>query len=297
MMTSMMNTNNISAIIAELKEEYEKQDSANLINEAFLYNHCVTALRRFGNSITQEMTCLVDIKKGHGEFPDNYVQLNYLELYEPHSYEISNVNDEALLNNKFYVERVERNSSWSECDPSIKTVTENTITETVHVGMGYIKMRYHNKRHIFLRRKIGQRDGVALHCPNNKIIEGCEEAEINGRHIMTSFDEGTLYVNYLGLPMDENGDIDIPESSGDCLNIYVKLYAEAKLLKKLIAQEDAGQGIMQIYPEVLRKEEIALKNAAGKVKFSQLRPKKILRRFRKLNRLESITYEVSRGWL
>ena len=107
--------------------------------------------------------------------------------------------------------------------------------------------------------------------------------------LQANFNEGEIYTMYYGLPLDENGDIDIPESKNGHLEEYLEYRVKRKVAERLIGNNDAV-GLQALYQIYKGEEQVSLKNASNEFKMRSITPES-MKRLKRLNRLESLQYE------
>jgi len=93
------------------------------------------------------------------------------------------------------------------------------------------------KQLVPLRMAVGQ--GVETGCPNVN-INVINSGFIRGGYLFTSFQEGTVYINYQGQMEDENGNLMVPDH--DLLNEYYEYALKQRILENLYLNgEDVSQ--------------------------------------------------------
>lgn len=88
-----------------------------------------------------------------------------------------------------------------------------------------------------LRMKTGQ--GIDSNCPNVH-VQSSNEGWIKGGFLFTTFQEGTVYINYQGQMEDDNGNLMVPDH--DLLNEYYEYALKQRILENLYLNgEDVAQ--------------------------------------------------------
>ena len=129
---------------------------------------------------------------------------------------------------------------------------------------------------------------------NRYVKDNPNEITIAGTTLRANFNEGNIYLQYYGLPMDEEGYIDIPETDNGHLETYLEYYLKRRLSERLIMNNDA-QGLQNMFSYFKGEEQVALRNASSELKMSSLTPA-FAKRLKRLNRLEMLQYESSLTW-
>lgn len=287
---------NTKALIEEVKSKLSKYSDAGLIDDNSLYREIVLGLKRFGNGISEVHETVIEVKGGRAELPENFYSLLFAYLCEPLGYDKGpEIEVHDLQSSYFYRERSEVGSSWSECNPCCQDKTEKVIKESLYFVGG--KVDYYYKNPILLRldsKTINKRE-IHSKCRNKVVRQGAEVISVNKRMLNANFKKGYIYMNYFGLPVDEEGRIDIPETFNGHLEKYLEYRLMSETALSLMGNNDA-QGLQSLYQEYRRLEGIELKNATNDIKMNAINPDELRSRVRRLNRLEAIKYEAG-AWL
>ncbi len=283
---------NTTALIEEVKSKLRKYTDVGLIDENSLYREVVLGLKKFGNSVNELHETVLTVKDGKAELPQNFSNLLFAYLCDPLGYEkSSNIEIHDLQSSYFYTERTERGNQWSECNPCCKDKTENIIKESLYFVGGDVDFYYTNPRLLRLSSKTINKREINSKCRNKVVRSGKEVIEINKRMLNTNFKSGYIYINYFGLPVDEEGVVEIP----DTFNGHLEKYLEYRLLSETALQlmgNNDSQGIQSLYTEYRRLEDINLKNATNDLKMNAINPDELRGRIRRLNRLDTAKYDV-----
>jgi hypothetical protein len=114
--------------------------------------------------------------------------------------------------------------------------------------------------------------------------------------LYTNFNEGSVYMQFYGLPVDEEGRIDTVDSKNGHLETYIEYHLKRRAAEGLLGNNDA-QGIQALYPVYKQEESTALRNASAELKLTKITPH-AMKRWHRLNRLETLTFEINRPvWL
>lgn len=76
----------------------------------------------------------------------------------------------------------------------------------------------------------------------NKTSNSNSHAIIGGRSIMFNFTDGEVYVEYIGLPTDEDGELEIPDTQHNRLYEYLINYVKAKVVEDLLVNQEIEGG-------------------------------------------------------
>lgn len=287
---------NFDAIVANIQTDFEKYDAAGQINKQRMYQDAVRALKRFGNDMAIIDHAFIDIVGGVADLPNNFYNLMLAYKCEPYGYK-TNIEHHELVSSIFYRERVSNNASWSECDSCCEEVDENIIQEKIMLKTGEATFYYKEPQLLRLTKDISNRNFCAKTCSNLFEKNNTNEIKFQNESVYANFETGSIYMKYYGLPTDEEGNIDIPDSKNGHLLEYVELNLKRKLIERLIANNDAQGGLSSMYQVFAQQEQVALRNAANELKMAKLTPRTLKRRIQTLNRLEVLQYEINTPWL
>lgn len=259
--------------LAEFKSEKESYLSAGLIDDLSVYKWVTQALKPLGNNIMVLQDAVVDIKGSEGVLPDNFFALYSAWQCEPKSY-FCKEEDKPILQRAWqWVERVEQSAKWNSCDFCCVEDEEKVITEKVFINDVEAKLYYKNPRLLKLGKGF-KRSACTEHCRNLVVRDNPNEIIINGSTIYTNFREGTIYLQYYGMEVDEKGFAIIPELGLGNIEQYVTTYVNWKFYEKLLTNQDEPNVVtlFQYYAQMVDKHKVL---ALTESKFSKLNPNDI----------------------
>jgi hypothetical protein len=287
---------NTQALIEEVKNKLRKYSDVGLLDDNSMYREIVLGLKKFGNNVCELHEAVLHVQDGKVDLPENFNNLLFAYLCEPMGYERdSNVEVHDLQSSSFYIERVESNSAWNECTACCENKEEKVIKESLYFNHNKVTFYYKTPTLLRLSPKSLNRSEVNSKCRNRYVRESKDIIDINKRTLTANFKEGYIYINYFGLPIDEDGKINIPDTHNGELEKYLEYRLLSETALDLMGNNDA-QGVQSLYNEYRRLEGIALKNAVNDLKMNQLDPDNLRMRMRRLTRLETVKYEAG-SWL
>lgn len=284
-----MSFSNVEALIAEIESDFSKYSDANLINRESIYRDIALGLKRFGNDICQVHETVVEVKEGYAELPRNFFSLYAAYMCEPMAIQ-TDIEVHDLQESLFYKEKTINSTTWNECDPTCKTVTESVIQENLYFNNNRVTFHYNNPQLLRLGKSF-LRNNCHAKCRNKIVRDNPNEIVIIDYRLQANFNSGTIYLQYFGLPVDEEGNIEIPETANGHLETYLEYYIKRRLAERLMGNNEA-QGLSNLYSVFAQQEQIALKNASNELKMKSIKPG-FARRFQRINRLESLQFESS----
>ena len=282
---------NVEALIAQIKSDLSKYDDAGLIDDTSLYRDISLGLKRFGNDIMQLQETMVEVDKGYGELPQSFFSLYGAWLCNPLGYVNKNtVEQDSLINSVMYRERTIKTKEWSECSADCETITENVIRENLYYNGNNVQFLYNNPQLLKLGKSF-QKINCHATCRNKIVRDNPNEIVILGYRLQANFNEGYIYMQYYGLPTDEEGNIEIPETPNGHLETYLEYFLKRRLAERLMGNNDAV-GLQNLYQIYAQNEGVALRNASTELKMSKLKPS-TFQKMKMLNKLESLQYETN----
>lgn len=223
-------------LIAEVLTDLKQYNESGLIDHISLNLWVKNALLKFGGNIMPKVDKVLEVKNGMAKLPENFYALYLAAKCIPEASEvICGEKDEDLLQNIYqYRVRTEAKRKWDNLSDDFKTGEFTEITEKLffHDGRTQIEFKYKNPQLLKLTRGFKKErlcgDNLNL---QNKLTHSCPyEINILGDYIQTNFNEGFIYIQFQGLPVEEETeDLIIPEVMGN----YVFEYIAAELKKKI----------------------------------------------------------------
>jgi hypothetical protein len=224
----------IEEIIIEIEQDLQSYKEAGLIDRASLLRWGLLALNRFGQSVMVKHEEFLYVKDGKALLPDNFHSLHYALKCTPFTYETDN--EGVLQSSIFWKERTEKNSIWSTCEPCCEEVTEKTIIEKVYIDDKIFNFHYSSPQPLRLAQHI-----IKSYCSSdckNVGVQSEYEISINNKTLYTNFPEGTVYLQYYGMELDENGYYLIPETPRGDLAMYIETHLKKRIFENVLANGD-----------------------------------------------------------
>lgn len=281
---------NIESLISEVKSDFSKYDDADLLDDDSMYRDIVNGLKRFGNDIMEIHETVVQVEDGYAELPETFYSLYFAYLCEPLGYSCeSDVEIHDLQSSHFYKERTSYNRKWDECDACCEDLKENVIRENLYFKRNKVAEFYYRNPQLLSLGKTFNKNNCHSNCRNKLVRDNPNEIVINRFRLQANFNEGDIYMQFYGLPVDENGDIDIPDTKNGHLETYLEYHLKRRITERLMGNSDA-KSLANLYGIYSQHEQIALKNASNELKMKSITPQS-LKRMKRLNRLESLQFE------
>ena len=284
---------NVEALIAEVRNDFKKYSDSGLIDQTSLYRDIEIGLKRFGNDIMEVHETVLEVKEGYATLPKNFFSMYIAYECEPLGFKTNDVVIDDLQNSYIYKERVTTSNKWKECDSCCQEQHENIIRENLYFRNQNIEFYYYKPKLLALGRTF-KKNACHTNCRNKYVRDNPNEIVIIGTTLQANFKEGDIYMQYYGLPVDENGNIDIPETKNGHLETYLEYYLKRRIAERLLGNNDA-LGLSNMYSVYKREEQVALRKASSELKLTNIKPS-FSKRIKRLKRLESLQYESSLTW-
>jgi hypothetical protein len=281
---------NVEGLVAQIKSDLSKYADAGLIDDTSLYRDITLGLKRFGNDIMQLQETIVEVKDGYAQLPESFFSLYIAYLCNPAGYTTTAIKQDSLINSVMYRERTINTTEWNECDASCETVTENVIRENLYYNGNTVQFTYDNPTLLSLGKSFNKSNCHAK-CRNKLVRDNPNEIVILNYRLQANFNEGYIYLQYYGLPVDEDGQIDIPDTKNGHLETYLEYFIKRRLAERLMGNNDA-QGLQNLYQVYAQQESVALRNATTELKMTKLKPS-TFQRMKRVNQLESLQYQTN----
>lgn len=280
----------IKEVIAEVESIFPQYAEAGLIDNISISRNIVTALRGFGNNIMVKSEDFVQVKGGKAKLPEDFWHLTVAIKAEPFDYKVTKGTRDTLLSSHFFRERTEERTVWNYTLDEHVPENTTTIREKFVFRKAEADFRYRPVAPL-KPVKAFKRNRCSLNSPyRNKDFAKNSPYEINiyNHHLQTNFPEGTIYMQYLALPTDDEGNVIIPETQHDKLRTYILLLAQKEVLYRVLMSDDDVnvQGKLQL---VLQLEREAKQLAHTEAKMGALGNWK--EDYIRKKRLQTLAYE------
>lgn len=280
-------------LMAEIRTDLKRYDETGLIDDVSLKRWIRNELLRFGGNLMDLHEKTFKVKDRKYLLPDNFWHLYLAVRCYPSGYEIKKGTTDFLQNSSFYRERTELDAEWDNQSQSFKYGNHKQIIEKFVFQKAEVDFYYNNAQYLRLSKGM-VKDHCSRKSPNlSPNITRDQPYEINIRQqtLYTNFDEGYIYMQYYGLPMDEDGELTIPVTQHRRIEEYLMSYCKWRIFENIVTNGDASDVEMQMlqYYERQKNDNFAL--AMTEAKFEGL-GKDWASRVRNATRKETLKYDV-----
>jgi len=253
-------------LIAEILTEFKKYDESGLIDYRSLNRWIKNEIKRFGNNVMQLTEKVLRVENGIAELPENFFNLYFAVKCTPESHCFEKGDKTHFQSSYFYTQRLENTYEWDNQSNSHKGVDFKCIEEKLLFNDASVTFRYSNP--ILMKPVKGlKREFISNVCPNLKIHKSPYEFNIVGEKVQVNFKEGDIYIQYYGLPLNEDNDLEIPDNRN--LQEYLIAYCKRKIIEMVWSNDDDTNLINKL--QYFKQEEDRLYGfAQTSVKFENL---------------------------
>lgn len=195
-----------SELFARILDKLASFDSQNMIDVGSFYDHVAYILNQLGAAVYRECEALVSVHNFRAKLPCNF-KLWYAAYkchQGHHGQGAPDINEQNNFGQPFmFTQNVDLTSI---CPPNCATNCNIQQEKTRIVVRNFVnghhnEFHYHNPLPLTLSPNV--KDHCAPHCM--KVVHaGWNEVTIADGHIRTKFDKDCIYMQYYGLPIDDN---------------------------------------------------------------------------------------------
>jgi len=259
-------------LVAEITSDFKQYDESGLIDYRSLDLWIKNAIKRFGNNVMVLTEKTVIVENGLAQLPDNFWKLVVAAKCDDGGYEVCGGKKEHVIMSHYWKMRTERSYEWDNNSESYTGHDFKEIKEKVYFDGG-LSIDFYYRNPTILRLTRGMKKEVChSSCRNlSQALTNSASNEINilGNTIQANFTHGFIYLQYLGLPTDQEGELEVPETQHNSLQNYIMYHCKAKILENIVANEDdPGKGNLLQYFSSKEREYFSL--AMTESKFSGL---------------------------
>lgn len=261
----------LSEFISEIESKYSTLKESGNIDKISIKLTVINELKRFGNNIAQLNEKVLDIRNSQAELPEQFKSLKLALKLEPKAYEYKG-DVKNLTENYLYYQRVENAIVYDNTTQRyVESCCPRKIEERITIN-GQEGKIYYNWDWLSLTKGINKKS-LSIDCHNiHPSVRNSypHEISINNNMLNTNFPEGVIYIQYYSLPVDENDEIIIPETSTNALYRYIENAVKILIVEDAIANNQNPQAMRQLY-EVWMQQNLPLrKEALVETKFAGL---------------------------
>jgi hypothetical protein len=274
----------LTQFIAEIESDFKSFADSKSIDRVTIKLTVINELKRFGLNIAHLKEDIIDINNSMTFLPESFKSLKLALKLDPKGCKYEG-DKENLTQDYIYKQRIENPAYFDEVNQEyVTSCNSKIITEKITIKDKKAEFFY-DYQWLSLTKGISK-DNLAIDCANiHPSIRNSypNEISITNSILNTNFTSGTIYLQYYSLPVDEEGEIVIPETSTMALYRYIQNSVKTKIAEDLIANGDNPQGLGQLYSMWKQEQPFLRKEALVETKFQGL-GKQWSKRLKALNR-------------
>lgn len=284
----------LDQFITEIENTFANYSETGDIDRVSIKTWVIQCLREMGKNICEKREAIAEVKNSQASLPDSFKSLILALKLQPDKYTIFGDKKQAE-ESYIYRQTIEQPAYFDwVTNEYVSTCKSKIITEKIVMNNQDVELYY--KPEYLSVVKGFKKDSFDVDCLNlhPSIREAYpHQISINNRTMQTNFREGKVYIQYNSLPVDEDGEIIIPEYTTSDLVKYIENYCKVKIAENLILNNKNPSGITQLV-SMWMQQMIPLRNAAkSEVSFANL-PKNWHVNYRKRLQLEVDNYNLPR---
>jgi hypothetical protein len=228
-------------LIAEIENKLKNYAQQGLLDEISINNWIKETLKQFGGNLMYEYQTAIIVEKGRAKLPDNFWALKGAVKCEQEGYVEEKV-EKHIQQRISYLEWTEINDYYNyiEGRPYLENEDSKYITETLYFEIPKKSYKFYYKQPKLLNLKphvykVRCTEDVCNLTNDSEFNISIDE---NHNYISTNFNDGFIWLWYKGMPIDEKGDLIIPNTSRDTLQNYIIYFVVCKVLEDLWLSED-----------------------------------------------------------
>jgi hypothetical protein len=264
----------LDEFISEIETTFSNYAETNDLDKISIKGWVITCLRKFGKNITEKRETVLDVKNSKVLLPEGFKSLQLALKVYPEGYNICG--DEKKVRDSFlYKQYIENPVVWDTISQEYITNNCETtfITEKIFINNDSIDL-YYRPEWLSIVEGV-QKDTLDVDCLNlHPSIRGKypHQISITNRTLNANFNEGKIYLQYNSLPVDEDGEVIIPQyTTGDIYN-FIENYVKVRIAENLIVNSKNPQGLMQLLPMWKQDERRLFIEAKSEANYKGLGP-------------------------
>lgn len=232
----------LEQFIADITASNYFKDNPQVVDDASIARWVYLKLKNLGRNVMDKYEKIIHVHNYRAEVPENFSSLVLAVFCEPHLVSVPKEADPIRVQSRLLAEKITcpEDSICTDCLPSCKEGScVDRVVENLYLNpTTNISVLYRNPMYV----KIGKdliRSQCETNCINRHIKDSPYSMNIKGNTVYANFKEGAIYLQYYGLPMDENCLPLIPVTPNGYLEEYLEYNVKRKILEDAIMSDDA----------------------------------------------------------
>ena len=246
----------LEEFIADLTSSNYFKDNPQLVDEASIARWVFLKLKNFGRNVMDKYERVIHVDNYRAELPENFASLFLAVFCEPHLISMPEDTEPLRVQSRLYAEKIScpEESICTDCLPTCKEGScVDRVVENLYLDpTTNVNVLYRNPVYV----KIGSdliRSQCEANCINRHVKDSPYSMNIKGKTVYANFKKGAIYLQYYGLPMDDNCLPVIPITPNGYLEEYLEYYVKRKILEDAMLSDDTTNK-QYIYSSYIQQE-------------------------------------------
>ena len=246
----------LEEFIADLTSSNYFKDNSQLVDEASIARWVFLKLKNFGRNVMDKYERVIHVDNYRAELPENFASLFLAVFCEPHLISMPEDTEPLRVQSRLYAEKIScpEESICTDCLPTCKEGScVDRVVENLYLDpTTNVNVLYRNPVYV----KIGSdliRSQCEANCINRHVKDSPYSMNIKGKTVYANFKKGAIYLQYYGLPMDDNCLPVIPITPNGYLEEYLEYYVKRKILEDAMLSDDTTNK-QYIYSSYIQQE-------------------------------------------
>ena len=283
---------NLTEFIAEVETELRSFTDTGLVDRITIEQMVINKIKKFGANVLDLKETIIDIENATAQLPKDFRALRFALKLNAEGYTVDG-KKENLKDSYIYYQRIQNPEVWSEITQEyIRNCESKLVTETVTFNDSKANF-YYKPEYLSLVKGIKKdfltKDCINIHPSIRNIYP--HQISITNQTLNANFKKGQIYLQYRGLPTDEQGEILIPEFTTNEIYDYIKLAVKVQLAEEWMLNDENPKGIAQLFPMWKQELPRLQRRAMTEAKFGNL-SKGWHKKFKAMNKKDFAIYTL-----
>ena len=249
-------------MVAEVATLLKGYDESGLVDYISLDLWIKNALKEFGGNLMERQEGTIEVVDGKATLPENFYSLSLAMKCDLVGVACDEETKKYLQSSFFYRERTEKQEFWDNqvgAIPCEEGEECKTVVEEIYWhDKGKSAKFYYDNVQILKLVPGYKRNRCDKGCPNLNEYKSPYEISDQGGYLQCNFNSGYIYLRYKGLPVDEEGELVIPEIQRNKLTDYIKYTCVRRTLEAIYTSDDDPNTLQKLqYFTNMEKESYA----------------------------------------
>lgn len=231
----------LESFIADITASNYFKDNPHLVDEASIARWIFLKLKNFGRNVQDLYEEVIRVDNYRGAVPENFSSLRLGVYCDIDKILVPEDADLLRVQSRLVGEKITctEQTLCTDCVPLCSEANCNDrIVENYYLEGTNVRIYYKNPTYVRLGTDL-IRNQCAADCVNRSVKDSPISMNIKGTTVYANFKEGNIYIQYYGLPMDENCLPMIPTTPNGWLEEYLEVYVKRRILEDAMLSGDS----------------------------------------------------------